>query len=94
MAWGGDAYVVARIVCVGAAGLGYGGLHVGGGIMAMLTAREREVAALLAQGYNQREIAAKLGIAYCTVTMHVGNAREKAGARSALDLAVKVASNQ
>jgi DNA-binding CsgD family transcriptional regulator len=62
--------------------------------MALLTAREREVAALLAQGYNQREIAAKLGIAYCTVNAHVGAARVKAGARSAADLAVKVATNQ
>jgi len=70
------------------------GLHVGGGIMAMLTAREREVAALLAQGYNQREIAAKLGVAYCTIQTHVCNAREKAGARSAVDLALKVQANQ
>jgi DNA-binding CsgD family transcriptional regulator len=62
--------------------------------MALLTAREREVASLLTQGYNQREIAAKLGIAYCTVTTHVANAREKAGARSAVDLALKVQANQ
>ena len=59
-----------------------------------MTQREREVAQLLAQGYNQRQIAAKLSIAYCTVQAHVAAARAKAGARSALDLAVKVASNQ
>lgn len=59
----------------------------------MLTPREQEVAKLLAQGYNQREIAAKLGIAYCTVTTHVAHAREKVDARSAAALAIKVATN-
>jgi DNA-binding NarL/FixJ family response regulator len=62
--------------------------------MAILTPREREVAALLAQGYNQRQIAAKLNIAYGTVQMHVVNARCKAGAASAVDLAIKVATGQ
>lgn len=62
--------------------------------MALLTPREREVAALLAQGYNQRQIATALGIAYCTVTAHVAAAKQKAGARTAFDLAIKVATGQ
>lgn len=65
-----------------------------GGIMALLTAREREVASLVAQGMNQREIAERLCIAPSTVKMHCDNARAKADCRRMVDLAVKIATNQ
>lgn len=64
-----------------------------GGILAMLTPREQEVAKLVAQGLTQRQIAERLCIAPCTVKTHVDNARAKANCARMVDLAVKVISN-
>lgn len=44
-----------------------------------LTAREREIADLIAQGLVNREIAARLGIELCTVKNHVHNILDKLG---------------
>ena len=46
----------------------------------MLSAREQEVAGLVAEGLTDREIAARLGLAHRTVQTHVANARHKLGA--------------
>jgi ATP/maltotriose-dependent transcriptional regulator MalT len=45
----------------------------------MLSAREREVLALVAQGLNDREIAAQLVVSPHTVHRHVANIRHKLG---------------
>jgi DNA-binding NarL/FixJ family response regulator len=52
------------------------------GLFAPLTPREREVAALLATGASNREIAAALVIAVPTVKDHVHRILEKTGLRS------------
>lgn len=59
--------------------------------MALLTEREQEVVALLAQGKSQSIIARQLIISRHTVYAHVRNIREKTGAASAFELAVRVA---
>jgi DNA-binding NarL/FixJ family response regulator len=50
-----------------------------------LTPREREVLDLMADGLDNRAIAAKLGIQYTTVRGHVRSVVEKLGARSRLE---------
>jgi DNA-binding NarL/FixJ family response regulator len=52
---------------------------------ARLTPREREVLDLMADGLDNRAIAAKLGIQYTTVRGHVRSVVEKLGARSRLE---------
>ncbi|RKQ84384.1 regulatory LuxR family protein [Mycolicibacterium mucogenicum 261Sha1.1M5] len=52
-----------------------------------LTAREREVAALAADGLANKEIAARLHCSIRTVESHVAQARAKLGAQSRKDLA-------
>lgn len=59
--------------------------------MSTLTTREREIAALLAQGKSQSGIARQLVISRHTVYAHVRNIREKTGAASAFELAVTMA---
>lgn len=59
--------------------------------MALLTKRERQVVALLAQGKRQTEIAQTLVVSKRTVEAHVRNARMKTGAQSAFELAVRAA---
>lgn len=59
--------------------------------MSVLTNREREIALLLAQGKSQIRIARELVVSRHTVYAHVRNMREKTGAASAFDLAVRVA---
>lgn len=54
------------------------GQHGAGG--SVLSAREQEVAGLVAEGLTDREIAARLGLAHRTVQTHVANARHKLGA--------------
>ena len=54
-----------------------------------LTAREREVVALVAMGASGPEIADELGIAHDTVRTHVRNAMDKLGARSRAHLVAK-----
>jgi LuxR family quorum sensing-dependent transcriptional regulator len=59
--------------------------------MTILTQREKEVVMLLAKGHRQTDIARALCVSPRTVEAHVRNAREKTGATSAFDLAVKAA---
>jgi DNA-binding CsgD family transcriptional regulator len=59
--------------------------------MAQLTQREREVVSLLMQGKRRGEIAAELCITRRTVKAHLDNARCKADAKTAVELATKVA---
>lgn len=59
--------------------------------MDILTQREREVVGLLSRGLRQTDIARALCVSPRTVEAHVRNAREKTGATSAFDLAVRAA---
>jgi RNA polymerase sigma factor (sigma-70 family) len=54
-----------------------------------LTAREREVLRLMAQGISSREIASKLGISYTTVRTHIRSLGSKLGVHSKLEAIVK-----
>jgi non-specific serine/threonine protein kinase len=56
-----------------------------------LTRREREVAALVARGLTNRQIAAELSISEHTVATHVGKLRRKLGLSSRSQLAAWVA---
>ena len=59
-----------------------------------LSAREREVVRLVAQGRTGPEIADELGIAHDTVRTHVRNAMDKLGARSRAHLVAKALGEQ
>jgi len=59
-----------------------------------LSAREREVVRLVAQGHTGPEIADELGIAHDTVRTHVRNAMDKLGARSRAHLVAKALGEQ
>lgn len=61
------------------------------GIMAKLTQREREVVSLLMQGKRRGEIAAEMCVANGTVKAYLRRARDKAGARTTVELVAKVA---
>jgi FixJ family two-component response regulator len=54
--------------------------------LANLTAREREVMALVATGLLNKQIAAQLDVSEVTVKVHRGNVMRKLGARSLADL--------
>lgn len=56
--------------------------------VAKLTAREREIVTLLAQGLSDADIAAKLFISIATVKTHVTHALPKVGARNRALLAI------
>jgi DNA-binding CsgD family transcriptional regulator len=59
---------------------------------AMLTPREREVFALLAQGFTAMQIAEQLVLSPLTVRTHIQNAKDRLGARTrmeALSIALK-----
>lgn len=51
-----------------------------------LTPREREVAALIARGYTDREVAEALRIGRRTAETHAANVRAKLGLRSRREL--------
>jgi pimeloyl-ACP methyl ester carboxylesterase/DNA-binding CsgD family transcriptional regulator len=57
---------------------------------AVLTARETEVAALVAEGLTNQEIALRLSVATRTVETHLENIREKLGFRSRAQVAAWV----
>ena len=54
-----------------------------------LTAREKEVLRLMAEGTSSREIASKLGISYTTVRTHIRSLGSKLGVHSKLEAIVK-----
>jgi FixJ family two-component response regulator len=58
-------------------------------LFATLTAREREVLALVATGLMNKQVAAELGLAEITVKIHRGHIMKKMGARSLADLVRK-----
>ena len=51
----------------------------GNSVNASFSAREREIADLLARGLSEKEIAEKLFISHATVNNHTRNIREKFG---------------
>lgn len=55
-----------------------------------LSRRERQIAALIAQGARNKDIAAKLGISLATVKDHIHNALTKAGFATRAQLAAAV----
>ena len=67
------------------------GVTLNGALMSKLTRREREVAEKLASGKRQSFIATDLVISRRTVYNHVRSIREKIGAGSAFEAAVKLA---
>ncbi|MCU7729292.1 LuxR C-terminal-related transcriptional regulator [Actinoplanes sp. KI2] len=58
------------------------------GVVGRLTAREREVLGLLAEGMANKQIATALGISVRTVTVHVSNLLRKTGASSRTEAAL------
>lgn len=56
--------------------------------LALLTAREREVLQLIAQGRSNRELSAELFLAEATVKTHVGRILAKTGSRDRVQLVV------
>ena len=67
------------------------GITLSGVLMNKLTRREKEVAEKLASGKRQSFIANELVISRRTVYNHVRSIREKIGAGSAFEAAVKLA---
>jgi DNA-binding NarL/FixJ family response regulator len=57
----------------------------------ILSAREKDVARLLANGVSNKEIARALGVEVVTVKKHVGNIFRKLGARNRTQAAVSLA---
>jgi DNA-binding CsgD family transcriptional regulator/tetratricopeptide (TPR) repeat protein len=58
-----------------------------GGVVVVLTSREREVLSLVAAGHTNREIGERLFISEKTASVHVTNAMDKLGALSRYDAA-------
>ena len=56
-----------------------------------LTEREQEIAALIAAGASNPEIAQELFLSRKTIERHVSNVLKKVGARNRAELAAKVA---
>jgi DNA-binding CsgD family transcriptional regulator len=61
--------------------------------MSRLTAREKQVVALLAQGRTPREIAAVLCVSRATIYTHIDHTRIKTATATTFELAVKAATN-
>jgi DNA-binding NarL/FixJ family response regulator len=62
----------------------------GGGSLSNLTSREREIAASIAEGRSNREIAKQLGVSEQTVKNHVTSILHKVGVSSRLQLALTI----
>ena len=56
--------------------------------MSGLTPRQRQVAALVAEGLREAEIAERLGISAHTVKIHKTHIYSKLGARNAVEMAL------
>jgi FixJ family two-component response regulator len=56
------------------------------GLFESLTAREREIMALVTAGLMNKQVAAELGLSEITVKIHRGHIMRKMGARSLADL--------
>lgn len=63
-----------------------GGQRAGGNAMPRLSAREREILQLLAEGRTSKEIAARLGIAFKTVDAHRTNIMRRLNIHALADL--------
>ena len=59
-----------------------------------LTPREQSVAALMARGLTTRTIAAELGISFFTARRHTERIFAKMGARSRVEVAVRISGGQ
>lgn len=58
--------------------------------LSQLTKRERAIVALIVRGCTDREISARLGIAYSTVRTHVASTYRKLGVNNRVGMAVAV----
>lgn len=56
--------------------------RLGGPVVAILSARERQCLALIGDGFRIKSIARELGLAEVTVELHLRNARRKLGAKT------------
>ena len=63
------------------------GKHEQTSVAPYLTAREKEIIALIAQGYTSKEIGTRLGISVATVETHRTNLMGKLGVRNAVGIA-------
>jgi DNA-binding NarL/FixJ family response regulator len=63
-------------------------------ILAVLSEREREIALLIVEGLSNKAIGEKLFISERTVKAHLGSIFHKTGAKSRLDLAMKIQRRQ
>jgi non-specific serine/threonine protein kinase len=94
-AWAaGGAMRVDEVIAYAVASPGAPDVAPGGEQLAQLTAREREVAMLIARGLSNREIAETLVIAERTVTNHVEHIFDKLGFRSRAQVATWITQQQ
>lgn len=56
----------------------------------LLSPRELEVVALLAEGFTPKEIAGHLDVSIWTIKSHLANARRRTGSRTNVQLASRV----
>jgi DNA-binding NarL/FixJ family response regulator len=61
-------------------------LSKGAGVQSELSEREREVLRMIAWGYSNKEIAARLDLSVKTIEVHKANAMRKLGMRSRIDI--------
>lgn len=80
--------ILTKLVDHYVSGSGPGGRAVAGGALALLTPRETEVLALVADGLSNDEIAADLHVSGNTVKTHIGNLLAKLHARDRAQLVI------
>ncbi|MEU8773288.1 response regulator transcription factor [Streptomyces sp. NPDC048606] len=85
---GVTASVIGRMLDGGGAGPGPAERALGDERIARLTAREREVLAMLGEGLSNQDVADRLGIGIGTVKTHVGAILEKTGSTSRVQAAL------